>query len=114
MVWQKAPVGLKQHQTMEKSSSVALATIKLHLSEGSRKAGRQAGGRMGGWVGRGGRAGGQTGRKASRQAYSQSEENSIELTISSNLLEAFRVVLKGPLGLIIPAKAPGLYCEAGF
>jgi len=33
VVWQKVPLGLKQHQTV-KIKSVALTIVELHLSEG--------------------------------------------------------------------------------
>ena len=83
------PKGTSQDEVTsnsEKTKPVALVVIKLRLSEGI------------------------------RQAVSQSVEipSNIHFKFCSHVLEAFRVVLKAFLSLVIPAKVPGWYCGAGF
>ena len=48
-----------------------------------------------------------------RQVVGQSVEIPLQF-FCSYLLEVFTVILKSLLGLVIPTKAPGWYCEAGY
>ena len=93
------PKGTSRDKAMSNSAKikpVALAVIELRFSEGTRQTGR--------W------AGSQTGRQLVSQAVSQSAENSIAkvfFKFCSNLFEAFRVVLKALLGIIL-----NHYCQS--
>ena len=77
------PKGTSRDEAMlnsEKIKPVTLHVIKLHLSEGIRQAGRKVG----------------------RQLVSQQKFLLIYYKFCNNLLEAFRVVLKAFLSLVIP------------